>query len=84
MNPDARPERGFDCLMTVLSNGTLVFVCNKTSTPGWGVRGAQENWDIGKSELARFSETFEAVTFRAAGAKAQFVLRLYGTTEVVP
>jgi hypothetical protein len=32
-----KPKKPLDCLMTVLSKGTLVFVCNKSAMGGWGL-----------------------------------------------
>jgi len=34
--PPKCEKKGFDRSVTGRSNGTLVFVCNKTPSPGWG------------------------------------------------
>lgn len=39
---------GFDSLLTVLSNGTSPFVCNKTRTPGWGLAEGHRQRAVGK------------------------------------
>ncbi len=39
---------GFDSLLTVLSNGTSPFVCNKTLTPGWGLAEGHRQKAVGK------------------------------------
>jgi hypothetical protein len=34
---ETRGKKSFDKAVIRLSNGTSPFVCNKTSTPGWGL-----------------------------------------------
>jgi hypothetical protein len=50
---EKRQEKGFDCLVTALSNWGLMFVINKTHMPGGGLAEGRRQRDA--TEIAKIA-----------------------------